>query len=151
MSITAYVIAGLAALIAAFFFGYHLGSLAIEVKDQKAVIEQQSHEQIQAHNDASAISKEAKDYAHAVSQAINEPDPAPAVVCVRKYAAPRALSPAAAPGPVPDAGGGLPAAAGGSVQPVTDIGKPAADIGATANAQVAGLKDYITRVCLAKR
>jgi type II secretory pathway pseudopilin PulG len=151
VSIATYVIAVLAALLAAFFFGYYQGSLAIEVKDQKAVIKQQSQEQVQAHADATAISTEAKDYAHAVSQAINEPNPAPAVVCVRKYTAPRQLSSAAAPGSVPDADGGLPAAAGGSVQPVTDISKPATVIGATANAQVAGLKDYITRVCLAKR
>lgn len=151
MSIATYAIAGLAALIAAFFFGYYQGSLAIEVKDQKAVIAQQSQEQVQAHTDAVNISQEAKTYASAVDKAMHDPDLAPAVVCVRKYALTTAVSHPATTGSVPDAGGGLPAAAGGSVQPVTDISKPATVIGATANAQVAGLKDYITRVCLAKR
>lgn len=140
----------LAAVLLDFLFGMYVGHLGIEVKDEKHVVANQAQEIQRTTNDTKITSDEGKSYAAAVAKAIAEPDPAPAVVCVRRYAVPVAASSAAGPGPHDQ--GGLPAGDYRPVQPVaaggTDIGKPATVIGARATAKVAGLQDYITRVCL---
>lgn len=152
MNILYGVIAALALSIGAFFFGYHQGGLAGKLKDTTAVAKQEAANATRTAVDQSITSQEGKTYAKAIAQAISEPDPAPAVVCVRQYSIQAAALPQPAPTTgSPDAGRGLPAGAGGSVQPITDIGGPVAAIGARAHAKALGLQDYITRVCLTPR
>jgi hypothetical protein len=139
----------LVAALALFGGGFYVGRLGIEVHDDKQVIVNQAQEQKRATTNSAIISEEGKTYANAVAAAVAAPDPAPAVVCVRRYANPVQAGAAAAPRVEPDGGGGLPGGDYQPVHPITDIGGPASAIGARANAQVAGLHDYITRVCLA--
>jgi hypothetical protein len=144
-------LAAIGLLVGCFFFGYHQGRLSLEVLDQKALLAQAAQEAKRTRADTEIISEEGQTYAKAVADAISEPDPAPAVVCVRKYVlAPAVAVPSTATaGPTAHAGDRLPPGAPGPIYPVTDISQPATLIGARANAQVAGLRDYITRVCLA--
>jgi hypothetical protein len=132
---------------------YHFGAQSVQVKDLKVEVKQQASDATQTTAEIKTVQGEAKTYADAVAKASSEPDLAPAVVCMRRYTLVQS-----APGPAgagDHGGGGLPAGAARAVPaaaeaaPVTDIGKPALEIGARANAQVAALKDYIGRVCLA--
>jgi hypothetical protein len=77
-------------------------------------------------------------------------DIAPAVVCVRKYAAPEALRAADASGQGDHGGRGLPDGTLDAVPATTDISKSAVEVGRNANAQVKQLKDYINNVCLVR-
>jgi len=147
--VTLKAVALLVAVLACFGAGYYLRGLQCKVGDETAVIKQVAQNQKTLSTDQTITSEESKTYANAVAQAISAPDPAPAVVCVRQYAAPRPLSQAAATPAAADAGDRLPTGAPGPLPGPTDIGGPATASGARANAQVAGLKDYITRVCLA--
>src|SRR5713226_1333 len=108
--------------------------------EDKQVIADQTQEITRTTNDTKIISDEGKTYAAAVAQANAEPDPAPAVVCVRRYALQVAAPPATRVGV--DAGRGLPP---GDREPVpaspagtSDIAAPAAVIGARATAKVRG-------------
>lgn len=138
----------LMAALALFGAGFYVGRLGIEVRDDKQVIANQAQDAKLTTTNAAIISQEGKTYAKAVAAAVTAPDPAPAVVCVRRYAV--QANAAAAPRVEPDVGGGLPGGDYRPVQPITDIGGPAAAIGARAVAKVAGLHDYIERICLAK-
>lgn len=139
MSSTA--IAWLVTLVAAFLFGYHQGRLGIEVHDAREVIKQVAHNESAQKIEDSTIAIEAKAY----DDLLLEPVPAPVVrLCTNARAVP-ASRPAAlaahaeAPGREPD-------------QPDLiqgpDIGRPLVTAGRDADAQIAGLQDYITRVCL---
>lgn len=136
----------LSAIALDFAAGVGFERLVNEHHEDQAVIANQAHEITRTTNDTKITSDEGKTYAAAVAKAIAEPDPAPAVVCVRRYTLP--VGPAAPARFEDHGGGGLPGGNYQPVHPITDIGGPAAAIGARANAQVAALKDYITRVCL---
>lgn len=137
----------LAAIALDFTGGVFFERLVNQNHEDKVVIADQAHEITRTTNDTKITSDEGKTYAAAVAQAIAQPDPAPAVVCVRRYALP--LGTATAARRPNDGAGGLPGGDYRPLHPVTDIGGPAAAVGARANAQVAALKDYIARVCLA--
>ena len=125
MSIKAVLIAVVALLLV--LLGYYIRDLQDTTHTQAAVIQQTAQNAKRIEVDQTITSQESQTYAAAVKQAIDAPDPAPAVVCVRKYAAPRPVSEATPAAAGADAGGGLPPGASGPVQPVTDIGGPADD------------------------
>lgn len=141
----------LAAIVLDFAGGVYYERLVRVHHEDKATIATQAQEIQRTTDDTKITSDEGKTYAAAVAKAIAEPDPAPAVVCVRRYTV--QVAAAGTAGPRAHDAGGLPAGDYRPVQPPaaggTDIGKPASAIGARATAKVAGLQDYITRVCLA--
>jgi hypothetical protein len=146
--ITYLKLGGIAVLVTLIFgAGFYVGRLGIQVRDDKQVIANQAQEQKRTTTNSSIISGEGKTYANAVAAAVAAPDPAPAVVCVRRYTL--QASPAPAARVEPHESGGLPGGDYRPVQPVTNISRPAVVIGARATAKVAALQDYITRVCLA--
>lgn len=135
------LIAGFVLLIGTFFFGYHQGRLALEVKDEKAVITQERHNEETQKIEDSTIAIEAKTYEDAILQ----PVAAPVVrLCTNSRALP-APRPAAT-----EAHGEAPGRASDQPDLIQgpDIGRPLVAIGHDADAQIAGLQDYITRVCL---
>ena len=150
MSLKAALIAAAAVLLV--LSGYWVRGLQCTEHVQAQVIVNQGRQLQRTTADSQIVSNEGENYAKAVAAAIAAPDPAPAVVCVRRYTLP--VGPAAAARSGTDGTARLPAGADRPVQPAaagaTDIGAPAALLGARANAQVAGLQDYILRVCLAK-
>jgi hypothetical protein len=137
----------LAAIALDFAAGVYFERLVRVHHEDKVTIANQQQEIKRTTDDTKITSEEGKTYAAAVAKALSEPDPAPAVVCVRRYTL-QVAAPAAAR-LAHDGGGGLPQGTPRPLEPTTDIGNPAVLIGARANAQVAALKDYITRVCLA--
>lgn len=143
----------LALLTAWSFWIYHEGAQSVKVADLKTEVKQDAMATKVTQQDIDLTHQEAKTYADAVAAANSAPDPAPVVICVRKYPIVQSTN-SGATGGGGDGGGGLPPGAAQPVRaaaepiPVTDIGGPAVAIGARANAQVAALKAYIQNVCL---
>jgi hypothetical protein len=121
----------------------HRGAAACVAADASAITKQEAHNAAQAASDTKEINQEASTYHEALAAPA---DPTPALVCVRKYAAPRPVSETATAGPRADGPAQLPKANSGSFDP----GPKLTPIGQEADARVAALQDYITRVCLAK-
>lgn len=127
---------------AAAAIGYHFGGQSCRLADATAVTKQEAHNEAKAATDAQTINQEAQTY-HAATTAA--PDPTPALVCVRKYTAPRPLSETATARPRDDGPTDLPA----PDRPGFDPGPKLAPIGREADARVTYLQNYIARVCLA--
>lgn len=128
----------------AMLLGWHFGRQGLEVKQQKAEIAQERAQDKKRSTDRGTIAQEGKTYENAGL------DPLPSPVVRLCY------SPAAAPVPGSRAPGLAPhaAASSRSADPVPDtpgpnIGPTLVRTGHVADAQVIGLQDYITRVCLA--
>ena len=135
-------IVGVIVILGAFLLGYHQGGQSVKLTDAKAAVKQQAANDAKRQDDLKEIEIERSAYA----QSRIDPVPAP-VVRLCKYTA---------TGPVPKAAaaaGAAHAAAGnGGADPL-----PGPDIGSylvlgahRCDAQVKGLQDYITRICLAK-
>jgi hypothetical protein len=120
----------------------HRGAAACVAADAAAVAKQEAHNAAQAASDTKVINQEASTYHEAVSAA---PDPTPALVCVRKYSAPRPVSETATARPRNDGPTDLPTAD----RPGFDPGPKLAPIGQEADARVAYLQSYIRDVCQA--
>lgn len=136
-------IAWLVSLVAAFAVGYHFGGLGPKLKDASAAAKVERQEVTTLQSDAARINQEAKTFENAQDPAL-DPIPAPSVRLCHYTRAPSVdASPSAGPGapaPVP-----LRAA-----DPGPDIGPGLRAIGRQADAQVAGLIDYIYHVCPVK-
>ena len=91
--------------------------------------------------DTATINAEAKTYAAAQIDPIAAP-----VVSVCHYT-PAAVPRATVAGSLPHGAPNLPAPSPPAAVPGPDIGRPLVSIGHTADAQVAGLQDYIEHVC----
>jgi hypothetical protein len=135
-------------LVAVFFGGYHFGKLAPQLAAAKTELKQEAAAQVTETKDNAIVAQEAKTYEAATDPAL-DPVAAPRVsMC---YYAP--LTPMLRSAP---AGSGVnasaPVRAADPEPPVPgpDIGRPLVQTGHDANAQVAGLQDYITKVCQAK-
>src|SRR5882672_4207562 len=109
----------------------HRGAQVCLKADATAVQAQETANAIKAATDAQTINQEAIDHAKALAAA---PDPTPALVCVRKYATPRALS---APEVAQPVSHGAPDGAKADQSPVgDDPGPDLAKIGQAADAQI---------------
>jgi hypothetical protein len=128
----------------------HRGAAACVQADTVAAAKQEGRNEAQGQQDSKTITQEAQAHADAISA---DPIPTPAVICVRQYASPGPLLPAAAAGP---RGHGQAALSTADYRPVpsftggVDIGKPAAKIGQACDAQVIEAQDYIRDVCRPK-
>lgn len=120
--------------------GYHFGGQSCRLADVTAVAKQEAHNEAQAAKDTKTINQEASTYHAAISAPT---DPTPALVCVRKYAAPRPLSETATARPAHDGPTDLPA----SDRPGFDPGPTLTPIGREADARVTYLQAYITDLC----
>lgn len=133
---------GLALLVTAVLYLEHRGAEKCINADKAAVATEVTHEAVKAATDAQTINQEAKDHAKATAAA---PDPTPALVCVRRYAAPKTLSTAPAAEPLGHGPADSPKADSPAVG--DDPGPDLAKIGQAADAQIAELQDYIKKVC----
>jgi hypothetical protein len=131
-------------LVAVFFGGYHFGKLAPQLAEAKTEIRQEAAEDVKVAKDQTTVAEEAKTYEAATDPALT-PVIAPRLsVC---YYAPLqghasgsgadAKPPVRAPDPP-------------NPVPGPDIGRPLVQISHNADAQIAGLQDYISKVCQAK-
>lgn len=134
----------LAAVLAFVLYERHAGAAACVAGNAIAISKQEAGNAAQAADDAKTINIETQAYAQAVAAPA---DPTPALVCVRKYAAPRTLPSTAAAAPGGDGPAALPGTDSGGASAAFDPGPRLAPIGKAANAQVALLQDYITKVC----
>lgn len=138
-----------AAIIFAVFVGwswgmYHYGTLQTKLTEATAVAKQEARSEVQEAKDTVTINQEAIAHDQAIAAA---PDPTPALVCVRKYAAPKPV-PAAAGAPIRVAATAeLPKAD----SPGFDPGPKLTPIGRSADADIVRLQAYIVHVCLAPR
>jgi hypothetical protein len=141
-------IGGILLLVADFFAGYHFGGLAPKLATANTVIKQEAAEQAKDTKDQATVAQEAKTYEAATDPAL-DPIAAPRVsMC---YYAPSPTLPSTnTSGSGAHASAPVPAAAAPDPVPGPDIGRPIVQVGHDANAQVAGLQDYIERVCQAK-
>lgn len=143
-----YLYAALGAIaysIALFMVGHHYGALAPELAQAKTEVKQEAAQDTKRAKDETTVAQEAKTYEAATDPAL-APVTAP-VVRLCKYTIVSSPNPAGsgadaklpvrAPDPQPSV-------------PGPDIGRPLVQIGHNADAQVAGLQDYIARVCQAK-
>jgi hypothetical protein len=121
----------------------HRGAAACVQADTVAAAKQEGRNEAQAATDAKTLNQEAQTYHEAVSAA---PDPSPALVCVRKYPAPRPVSATATARPRNDGPTDLPKAD----SPGFDPGPRLTPIGREADARVTYLEHYITDVCLTR-
>lgn len=121
----------------------HRGAQQCRAADATAVAAQEARNAVQAADDTKTINLEAKTYAQAVAA---PDDPSPALVCVRKYPAPRPVSAATTPGPSHDGSADLSKAASGSFDPSPGV----KTIGKEVDARVVYLEGYITDVCRPK-
>jgi hypothetical protein len=141
MSATA--IGVLVAIVLAFLAGWHFGRQGLELKDANQVVKQEVAQDQKRERDQTTIAQEGKAYADATDPLA--PLPAPVVrLC---YSAP--APPPRPARPAPDA-----PVASGKPDPVPlqagpDVGPALVRVGHDADAQIAGLQDYITKVCRA--
>lgn len=145
-----YLYAALGAIaysVAVFFGGYHFGTLAPKLAAAKTEIKQEAAEQKKDTADRTTVEKEAKTYEAATDPL--QPIAAPTVrVC---YYAPLPTVPSThAAGSGVNAGPPVRAANPPDPVPGPDIGRPLVQIGHNADAQLAGLRDYIEHVCQAR-
>lgn len=128
-----------------FATGYHFGGLSGRLAAAQTVVKQEVATQRRTTTDQATVAEEAKTYEAAIDPLA--PLPAPVVrLCYNSTA--RAAVPSAHPagsGAAP--GPPIPAAAAAPTLPGPDIGRPVLQVGRRADAQVAGLIDYIQRVC----
>lgn len=134
------VIAGLCLVWGTVMYLEHRGAAQCRAADAIAVASQEARNEAKAATDAKTLNQEASTYHEAVSAA---PAPTPALVCVRKYAAPRPLSETATPRPRDDG----PTDLSGPDRQGFDPGPKLTPIGREADARVTYLQDYISRVC----
>lgn len=140
-----YLYAALGAIaysVAVFFGGYHFGTLAPKLAEAKTELKQDAAEQKKDTTDQATVAQEAKTYEAATDPAL-APVSAPHVsVC---YYAPLVQSHATGSG----VNAGPPVRAPDRPDPVPgpDIGRPLVQISHNADAQIAGLQDYIAKVC----
>jgi hypothetical protein len=136
-------------LIGAFGAGWHFGGQAPKLAAAKQELKQEAAEDTKRTTDQTTVAQEAKTYEAATDPLA--PLPAPVVrLCYNSTTPAVPSAHPAGPGahgpvPVPDAGGGdshLPTYVQWNTRPLVQIGR-------NADAQVAGLQDYITRVCQA--
>lgn len=137
------IIAGLLLVWGTVTYLEHRGAAACKAANALAVTAQEARNAAKAAVDAQTINQEAQTYHEATSAA---PDPTPALVCVRKYAAPRPVSETATARPRNDGPTDLPA----PDRPGFDPGPRLTPIGREADARVTYLQDYIARVCLTR-
>lgn len=140
-------IASLVALVLAFLAGWHFGRQGLELKDSKAEVKQAAAVQAKQTTDQKTVATEAKTYEAATDPLA--PLPAP-IVRMCDYRAPTAV-----PSPHPAGPGAhAPAAVRTADPPVPAVvewhTEPLVRDGHNADAQIAGLQDYIARVCQAK-
>jgi hypothetical protein len=131
----------------AFGAGYHFGGLAPKLAQAKAQIKQETAAQTKDTKDQATVAQEARTYEAATDPLL--PVAAPAVrVC---HYTPVASVPSADPaGSGTDAAAPVRAANPPDPLPGPDIGRPLVQIGHNADAQIAGLQDYIEHVCQAR-
>lgn len=137
------IIAGLLLVWGTVAYLEHRGAAACKAADAIAVTAQEARNEAKAATDAKTLNQEAQTYHEAVSAA---PDPSPALVCVRKYPAPRPVSETATARPRNDGPTDLPKAD----SPGFDPGPRLTPIGREADARVTYLEHYITDVCLTR-
>lgn len=142
-----YLYAALGAIVllaADFFAGYHFGTLAPKLAAAKTELKQEAAQEVKATKDQAIIAEEAKTYEAATDPL--KPIAAPHLsVC---YYAPLARVPSALPaGSGVNAGSAVRAPDTPNPVPGPDIGRPLVQIGHNADAQLAGLRDYIEHVC----
>jgi hypothetical protein len=125
------------------YFCYHEGGLPQKLKDATSLAKQEALAETKTASEATTINQEVQTHADAITA---PPDPTPAVICVRKYAA-SGLPKTAATGPRVNGASDLSATADRPVQPITDIARPAAVIGQACDAQIAEAQAYIRDVC----
>lgn len=139
------VIVLILAIVGFAFYFEHRGATECKQANVVAADRQETHEAVKAATDAKTINTEAQTYANTVAVA---PDPTPALICVRRYTAPQALSATPAAQPLSHGAPDHPAA---DRPPVTDDpGPDLGKIGQAADAQITELQDYIRNVCLVK-
>lgn len=140
--IAAEVIAALFLVWGTVLYLEHRGAAECVAADRAAVAKQEGRNEARAASDTQEINQEAKAYHDAITAV---PDPTPALVCVRKYAAPRTLSAAEAAQPVRNGAPDHPK----TDQPPAgdDPGPDLAKIGQGADAQIVELQDYVRDVC----
>ena len=120
----------------------HKGATKCIQADAVAVQKQETHNEVKAATDAQIINQEAKTYHDTLA------DPAPVDaphVSVCHYT-PSAVPGAPASRPSPHEG----TPSGSADSPHPDVGPPLVKVGIDSDAQVRGLQDYITRVCLVR-
>lgn len=135
----------LGAVLIVFFAGYHVGGMAPKLADAKAEVKQEVAADTKRTADQTTVAQEAQTYEDAQLAPIAAP-----VVRMCEYAPAARL-----PSPNPTGPGTHAPAATHGADPVPPV--PGPDIGpgllrssTVAEAQVAGLQDYINRVCQAK-
>jgi len=139
---TVKVILALVLAIALFAGGFYVGRLQPQLAAAKATIKRNAENTEQEQTDATRINLEAKQLAAAAL------DPIAAPVVRVLYGPPAACVPRTpASRPLPDAAPAVPAPGPANSLPGPDIGRPLVSVGHEADAQVAGLQDYITYVC----
>jgi hypothetical protein len=133
------------AVLVLFFGGFYVGRLQPQLVAAKATIQRDGQNVKQESRDVQRINAEAKAFQNADLDPIAAP-----VVRVQYREASACVPRAAAAGSVADAATAVPAP--GPVDSVSgpDIGRPLVLVGHTADAQVAGLQDYIAHVCRVK-
>ncbi len=140
----ALLIAGAAvlALIVSFGGGVYVGRLQPQLAAAKATIKRNAINTAQESTDATRINSEAKQFAQAPLDPIAAP-----VVRVQYREASACVPRAATAGSGAHAAPDLPAPSIVDSVSGPDIGRPLVSVGHIADAQVAGLQDYITHVC----
>lgn len=137
---------GIVLLVLVFFGGYHFGALAPKLAAAKTELKEEAAAEVKDTKDQATVAQEAKTYEAATDPAL-DPVAAPRVsMC---YYAP-ALPSANPAGSGAHASAPIPEPATQPAVPGPDIGRPIVQIGHDADAQVAGLQDYISHVCQAK-
>lgn len=122
----------------------HRGAAQCVAADRDAVAKQEGHNEAKAASDTKEINQEAKAYAQvrAAPDPINVPH-----VSLCKYTPAGAVPQAATARPIPNAA--APSGKPDPLSPPSDVGPPLVKVGVDSDAQVLGLQDYISRVCLA--
>jgi hypothetical protein len=132
-------------LVLSFGVGWHFGGESGQLAESKAVAKQEAQVITQSATDTSTINTEAKTYAAAQIDPVAAP-----VVSLCYYTPAAALLGAPATGSGPHAAAQLPAPGPQPALPGPDVGRPLVQVGHDADAQVAGLQDYIEHVCRVK-
>jgi hypothetical protein len=140
-------IAWLVSVVLTALIAYHQGSLAPKLAAAKAGEKQQAGELAKDTKDAGIVNQEAKTYEHA--QTDLDPIPLPDVrVCYYKPA-PTPVPRGNPPATLAHGATAIRAEPRADLEPGPNISPAIAGEGHKADAQVAGLQDYINRVCLA--
>jgi hypothetical protein len=128
-------------------FWYHLGGLGTRERVAVAQVKQEKAQDTKRTIDEATVAKEAKTYEAATDPELS-PVSAPSVrLC--HYTPVASVPGANAPGSGAHASAPVPAPAPAAALPGPDIGRPVLQVGHDADAQIAGLQDYIEHVCQA--